>query len=432
MAKERILLLYLKTGGGHLAAGKAIEKRIRELHDDKDVEVYLFDPLPSDNLVWTVLFQKGYGFTSHRFSYLWVGAYFFSTHVRLVKVLWNFLMLLIFWRTIAQAVKEHEITKIVLLHCLLILPTRFALKRLRKQVPMVNVVLDPFTAHDLWFQRFEGPTIVFSERLRRVAVEKFGIRPSMVHRRPVILRRDFSDGPLPASKIRELKERFGFSRERRIVLLAGGGEGLPHGERYVEAILRSSLDVDVAVVCGKDELMRKNVERISKRYPGKKVHVYGFIDFMFELMNVADVIVSKGGPATVMEALMLEKPLIVSQYVFGQEKGNLEFVKQHRVGFFASKPAEIVAQIERIVADPEMYEEYKERIRSLALRNGTNEIVDFIMSHRLPVHAPAREPLSVRIRELMYPAGIPREPFKQLIASFARLGADSSARRRKI
>ena len=178
--------------------------------------------------------------------------------------------------------------------------------------------------------------------------------------------------------------------------------------------------------------MRKNVERISKRYPDRRINIYGFIDFMFELMNVADVIVSKGGPATVMEALMLEKPLIVSQYVYGQERGNLDFVKQNRVGFFASTPAEIVAQIGRIVADPQMYEEYKERIRSLALRNGTNEIVDFIMSHRLPEHARGREPLSIRIREIMYPDGVLREPLKQLMAPFARLGAESAAKRRKI
>ncbi|HUZ18129.1 MAG TPA: glycosyltransferase [Spirochaetia bacterium] len=432
MAQERILLLYLKTGGGHLAAGRAIDQRIRELYSEKDAKVFLFDPLPEDNIVWTVLFQKGYGFTSHRFRYLWVGAYFFSTRLKFVKSIWNFLMLLIFWRSIADAVEEHEITKVVLLHCLLILPTRFALMRTRRKVATVSVVLDPFTAHDLWFQRFEGPTVIFSERLRRLAIDHFHLRPSKVHLYPLILKRDFSDGPLPPARIQELKERHGFDPGRRIVLLAGGGEGLPHGERYTEEILRSRLDVEVAVVCGKDEFMRKNVERIAKRYPGRRVHVYGFIDFMFELMNIADIIVSKGGPATVMEALMLEKPLIVSQYVYGQEKGNVEFVKRERVGFFASEPKEIVAQIERLVDDPKLYEGYKERIKALDLRNGTNEIVDFIMGYHLPEHAVVREPFSVRIRELMEANGRPRDPLKQLIASVARLSAESAARRRKL
>ena len=95
--------------------------------------------------------------------------------------------------------------------------------------------------------------------------------------------------------------------------------------------MKSSIEAEIAIVCGKDAFMKKNIERMAKRYPNKTIHVYGFIDFMFELMNISDIIVSKGGPATVLEALMLEKPLIVSQYVFGQEKGNVDFVRRERL-----------------------------------------------------------------------------------------------------
>lgn len=430
MARERILLLYLKTGGGHLAAARALEQNIKERYSREDVEVVLCDPLPNDNAFWKAFFLKGYGISANRFRFLWVGAYEL-TRVKFLNDIWKFVMIFLFWKSIAEAIEREKVTKIVFLHALLIYPTRFALKRLKKKIPGVTVVLDPFTGHNFWFHRFGNPVIVFSDKLVREAIDIWGFPRRLVHKFPIILRREFSGKPLEPERVRELKAKHGFSPDKRVVLLAGGGEGLPHGERYTEALLSSSIDAEIAVVCGKDSFMKKNIERLVKRYPQKSVHVYGFIDFMFELMNVADIIVSKGGPATVLEALMLEKPLIVSQYVFGQERGNVDFVRNERVGFYSSDPKEIVRHIERLVADPSIYRAYRDRIRALKLRNGTQEIADFIVNYQRPQRAEARQPLALFVRE-MFDAASRRSTLKQIIEHLSQLATESGLRRRKL
>lgn len=430
MARERVLLLYLKTGGGHLAAARALERDIKERYGSDEVDVVLCDPLPPGKVFWKALFLKGYGFTAHRFRYLWVGAYEL-TRIKALNRVWNFVMLLLFWKTIARTIEEERITKIVFLHALLIYPTRYAMKRLGRRLPAVTVVLDPFTGHNYWFQRFGNPVIVFSDKLVREATEIWGFPRRLVYKYPIILRKQFDGKPMDSRKAEQIRADLGFSSGRRIVLLAGGGEGFPHGERYTEALLRSSIDAEIAVVCGKDALMKKNIERIAKRYPEKSVHVYGFIDFMFELMNIADIIVSKGGPATLLETLMLEKPLIVSQYVFGQEKGNVDFIRQERVGIYTSDPKEIVQYIERLVEDPAVYEEYRQRIRALKLRNGTREIADFIMDYRLPDRKPQRQPFAEFVQEMLIASANRRYPLKQLIEHVRQLATESALRRRK-
>ncbi len=430
MAREKILLLYLKTGGGHLAAARALERNIRERHGSNEVDVVLCDPLPTGKVFWKALFLKGYGFTAHRFRYLWVGAYEL-TRIQFLNRLWNFVMLFLFWKKIAQTIEEEKITKIVFLHALLIYPTRYALKRLNKKIPTVTVVLDPFTGHNFWFQRFGNPVIVFSDKLVHEAINIWGFPPRLVHKYPIILKSEFSGKPLPPGRIQEIREGLGYSRDKRIVLLAGGGEGLPHGERYTEALLKSSIDAEIAIVCGKDAFMKKNIERMARRYPEKSIHIYGFIDFMFELMNISDIIVSKGGPATVLEALMLQKPLIVCQYVFGQEKGNVDFVRRERVGIYAEDPKEIVRYIERLVDEPHLYNEYRERIQALQLRNGTSEIADFIVDYERPEKKTQRQPFAEFIREMMDVSSRQRYTLKQIVEHLTQMATESAARRRK-
>ncbi|HUX22907.1 MAG TPA: glycosyltransferase, partial [Spirochaetia bacterium] len=155
-------------------------------------------------------------------------------------------------------------------------------------------------------------------------------------------------------------------------------------------------------------------------------------DFMFELMNIADIIVSKGGPATVLEALMLEKPLIVSQYVFGQEKGNVDFVRRERVGIYSSDPKEIVRHIERLVENPSVYEKYRERIQALQLRNGTSEIADFIVDYERPKKMPQRQPFTDFIREMLDSTSRQRYSIKQVVEHLTQLATESTSRRRKM
>jgi len=431
LAQERILLLYLRAGGGHIAAARAIERRIKASYSPEEVEVTAFDAMPPRSLFWSTVFESGYRLFSHRFRSLWVGS-MEITRFKYIRSIWNVIMTILFQRTIAEAIERHDATRIVFLHCLLIAPTLYAAKRLRRDPAMVTVVLDPFTAPEFWFIRTGGPVVVFSDRLLKTATGRFRLLASQVHRFPVILKEEY-DRPMRRSEAAAARRRLGFLPDSRVVLLAGGGEGLPHGERHAEALLASDLNVEIAVVCGKDEGMRRRIERIARRYPGRLVHVYGFVDFMFELMNIADVVVSKGGPATIMEALILDKPLIVSQYIYGQEKGNVEFVKQERLGFYIEDSRRIVERIRTLVSDPSVYDAYRKRIAALALRNGTEEVVEFILGFKPARRAIARPPVPVRLRDFVFltPEGRP-DPVRQLFAFLAaRLGYDAYLRRRK-
>jgi processive 1,2-diacylglycerol beta-glucosyltransferase/1,2-diacylglycerol 3-beta-galactosyltransferase len=375
--KERILFLYLKAGGGHYSGALALSSCLEEKYSDR-AEGYLLDGLPENELFVRGIIEDGYRITSNFLVPLYAASYEISKLSPIMKGhIETFSKVSADY--IADCVRALSITKIVVLHFFLLQPSQEAVSRLGLRIPIITVVMDPFTTHPMWFYQKRGTFIVFSEKMKRWAVDECGVEEEDIHVFPIILKRAY-DSPMPASGVLECKRRFGFRPEKKLLLLAGGGEGLPNGDRYLEYALKEKLNADIAIVCGRNKLLKFQADLITKRFKNTHVKVYEFVDFMYQLMNMSDVIVTKGGPATVMEALILEKPLILVDYIYGQEKGNVDYVVEHQAGFFIRNPKKAMEKVKSLLEDPKSFEEMKRNIRSLDIRNGTEEIVDFILT----------------------------------------------------
>ncbi|TVQ41382.1 MAG: glycosyltransferase [Spirochaetaceae bacterium] len=383
-SNERVLLSYLPTGGGHLSAARALQVELTAL----GVESRLFNGLVPRSRFQKWVIEDGYRFVSNTHPSLWIAIYELSKHPALMSVN-TWLMALLSARHVAAAIEEHGITRIVNLHFLLNRSIQLAMRILRARakrsgaafrvIPTVTVVTDPLTTHPVWFYRNRFPTVVFSERVKRFAVERCGRAPGRIHLLPPILGARFAS-PIPQEEIGPLRASRGFDLHRPLILVAGGGEGLVDGERYIAAIRRAKLDVQIAFVAGKNESLRLAAAAVARRYPGQTTVVYGFVDFMFDLMSMADLIVTKGGPATILEALALGKPPIVTQYIYGQERGNKDFIVDNRVGYFARGTRRMVRLVRELLNDPAKLDRIRARIDALGLRHGTADIARFALT----------------------------------------------------
>jgi UDP-N-acetylglucosamine:LPS N-acetylglucosamine transferase len=388
-AKERILFLYLSTGGGHISAARALAQEIEYRYSPDEVEIHLFDGIPQGGSeVQRTLVEKGYRFSTLTMPFLWS---IISQISNIPFVMNANTKSMSFFSVpfIRKYIREHRITRVVNLHFLLSRPLFRALRQTRRlDMPVVTVVTDPFTSHPMWYYRQFAPLIVFSERAAKDAkkyLRWLGLppmllpRPRTINVLPPILGSKFNR-PMAQAERNELRDSYGFSREKRLILMAGGGEGLPKGEKCLEAIARAGLDAQIAFVCGRNISQYERISEIAARYPSISITVYGFVSFMYELMNMADVIVTKAGPATIFEALILQKPLILTQRLYGQEQGNVDFVVNNRLGWFISKPRAMMEKIEEILEKPEVFDRTIANIKKAGISNGTEKIVDYIMA----------------------------------------------------
>jgi processive 1,2-diacylglycerol beta-glucosyltransferase/1,2-diacylglycerol 3-beta-galactosyltransferase len=196
---------------------------------------------------------------------------------------------------------------------------------------------------------------------------------------PPVLNRKYNKN-LDHDRILELKAEYGFTPGKKLILITSGGEGIARGIDYVKAIRKREVDVEIAFVCGKNRELKRAAERVAARFPGHVTRVYGFVDFMYELMNMADLVITKAGPATVLEALILGKPLIVTKYIYGQERGNMEYVVQNRLGYYLPRPDAVGERVKWLIDNPEKLTEITRHVLSSPIRNGTDQIADYIMT----------------------------------------------------
>lgn len=105
--------------------------------------------------------------------------------------------------------------------------------------------------------------------------------------------------------------------------------GIDHISKELIEKLNEYNDYKIKIVTGRNEKLYKKLSDIQY----SNVKIYGYVNNLNEMMDESIYIVTKPGGVTIFEAINKELPLIVLNSNIGQEKGNIEFVKQNKIGF---------------------------------------------------------------------------------------------------
>jgi UDP-N-acetylglucosamine:LPS N-acetylglucosamine transferase len=371
--KEQYLLLYLKTGEGHFAPARSIAHYLSSIYGNS-IEPVLIDGLTDANPLPRSLIEKGYALLQARAK--WYYEFLYATNKFPPIGYLNVAIANFFIKPyLKKRIDEERPAKIVIFHFLLIAPVFNILKELRYDIPVITAVTDPFTAHPLWFQRPQQRYIVFSERLKTYCMERRKIPESHLHVFPFIIDEKFST-PLPPAEITRVKQKFGFRLDKKCVLIIGGGDGIPNGKHILRQLLQASLDVEIAIVCGKNKQLYAVALELQQRSPSLKV--FAFVDFVYELLNAADIVITKCGASTIMEILMMKKIPVINNYIWEQELGNMEFVRDNELGIFERNITKLPHIVRDLVSDEGQYQRYRQNIEKMKVRSGTKEVAEFL------------------------------------------------------
>ena len=379
---RHFVLVYLNSGNGHRSQATVLKEAIEEAHPD--AKVTLLNGFGKYNLICRMLFESGYSFSSNYMEGLWGLTYDFGMKRWFLAVSIRVLMLLT-TPYLKKQFKKLNPTDVVSFHFAITLPVRRALLRCGLSPKLSVVACDPFTAPHAWFYDKRDDFIVYSQQAKKIAMD-FGIPESHLHILPFLLNKRFRD-KVTDQQVHDLREQFGFDQNKPVVLLAGGGEGLPGAEKIVELCAKNNADFAVAVVCGRNKALQIQLELVKKNHPQLDLHVYGFVNFMDSLVKLCDIAVTKGGPASVLEVLASGKPLIISHYIYNQELGNMRYAVRNGAGFFIQKPEDIYAKLEELLSDSSLVERLKSNVESII---GQGEGIDVSKTARFLLDKPVR------------------------------------------
>ncbi len=371
--KKKYLLFYLKTGGGHFAPASSLANYFKR-HHTSEVEPVLIDGFAMTNRVVKNLIEEGYRNLQSKAKWAYEAIYAFNK-ISLFARTSCYIVSKSSVKYIREKIEEEKPVKIIILHFFLIEPVYEAVKKLKLNIPVFTIVTDPYTAHPMWFLRKDQRFIIFSEKLKETLSPR--ISPDRLNVFPFILEEKFSQ-PIPESAIRLLKVEMGFDPGNKIILILGGGDGIPHGRTILEKIITSKPGAAVAVVAGKNKSLYAAAKKLKEKHPDVPVKVYEFISFVYELLNISDVVITKGGASTIMEILMLNKVPVVNNFIWEQEKGNIDFVQENELGIFERNISVIPEVVGRLIDDDEYYGKFTKNIKRLCMKNGVADVAEFL------------------------------------------------------
>jgi len=185
----------------------------------------------------------------------------------------------------------------------------------------------------------------------------------------------------PSGERHAILKKWGFDESRFTILLTSGSFGLGPQAAIVHALGQFKDRVQCFVVCGNNAGLKQALEKIKYDFP---VKIFGFIDFMHELMEASDLMIAKSGGSTTAESLAKGVPMVVLRPIPGQETHNARLLKERNAAFFMEEPEQIQLILKAIFDHPEMLAAKRQTIQALARPNATEDLVDFVLKYSKP------------------------------------------------
>jgi 1,2-diacylglycerol 3-beta-galactosyltransferase len=370
---KRAMFLISDTGGGHRSAANAITAALDEIeaphpfeHRIEDVAAHCSFPLT----------QLGLGYSmALRYAPPVYGALYYATNGRRrYKALIRFCEPL-YRERLRDLFVSYQPDVIVSVHPLL----NHAALRARadahmQHVPIVTVITDLGKVHESWLMADADAVVVPAREVYARALSR-GVSPARLRLlgHPIDPKFDDVTGT-PA----ELRAALGLPAEGMIVMLMAGGEGGGKLLSTTLALARAALPVHLVVVCGRNEHLQQKLEEMSAGLP-TPMHVLGFTDQIPAYFRAVDLLVTKAGPGTLAEANAAQLPVIVYDYVPGQERGNVDFVRHNGLGAVAIHgAAEVVAAVRSMIRTPERLATIRHNQEIVAPRRSSRRIAALI------------------------------------------------------
>ncbi len=334
----RLLFLIADTGGGHRASATAVARHL-EASAPGEFDVHIVDPFVESAPPVIARTAGLYGPITRHVRWAWGALYHSTNSANGVAALTGSVLRPV-RRGIAHDVARLDPHAVVSFHPLLNHAAVLAVARRVPRPPVLTVITDLVDVHAAWACREVDAVVVPSagglDQCRRA-----GIPAARCHDIGLPVDASFTT-PLPSPAERaELRVRLSLHPDRFVVLVCGGADGSGGIARRARALAAAGLDVDLAVISGRNRRARAALHGLRDGR-GNAVTVMGFVDNMADWLHAADVVATKAGPGTIAEALCCGVPLLLTSYLPGQERGNVEWVRTVGAGRYVPRPEQLI------------------------------------------------------------------------------------------
>lgn len=375
MKPRRIAIATVTAGAGHLQAAAALEEAWKRLYPGDVVERR--DVLDFTSKLFRKFYSESYLQLVERAPELWGALFRKSDDPVAVEKLARVRQTL--GRANARRFVEWlgEFGPDVVL-CTHYLPQEILGGLRKKDVlakwPLVTSVVTDFEAHALWIEKVVDLYCVAADstgaRLVARGVAKDAVVTTGI---PV------SDRFRGKVDRKAARKKLGLRDDLPVLLVLGGGFGMGPVAEIVTALNRLETTVQVAVVCGRNADLLREVATVERKHP---THLLGFVRNMQDWMTASDLILTKPGGLTSSEALALGRPMMILNPIPGQETANSDFLLERGAAAKINRIEDLPFRLAELLAG-EGLSELSLKAKALGRPLASDAVVEAVVS-RLP------------------------------------------------
>jgi processive 1,2-diacylglycerol beta-glucosyltransferase len=374
---KKVLVLSASAGAGHLRAADALVRAFREMNAAEEVQH--IDTLEYTNKVFRNLYSKAYiemvNKTPEVLGWLYdaLDKPWKNERRRLALDKLN-------TRPFVKLLKEHRPDIAVCTH---FLPAEIIswLKAKRRTQARQAIVVTDFDLHAMWLcHHYEQYFVALDET--RAHMERLGVPPGKISVTGIPI-----DPVFAAEKgKREMREKHGLRRGVTTILLSAGGFGVGPVEKIVRSLLELKSPAEVVALCGRNEELRRRVERVASGGGAREQHVtvkaVGYTTEMDEYMSASDILLGKPGGLTTSEALAKGLVFCVVNPIPGQEERNSDHLLEEGVAIRCNNLPALAYKIDRLLDDPARFAAMRASALRLARPHAARRIVERLLALR--------------------------------------------------
>jgi len=367
--RKKILVLHISEFGGH----KSASYNIKEVLERKD---------PTLDVVningFGYVYPRGerfinylYTTTIKRFPQVWGRMY---DRRDLIKVLTPVkrLVNLIAFRKFSKLIKKFEPDAIITTQAF---PCGLAAdyKKFHKlNIPLLAIVTD-YHPHRFWIHPSVDAYIVASSDAEKTLIKE-GVSKDRVKVFGIPISLKF----LEKHDKRVVAVNQGFNPDIPSVLVMGGGTGFGPIKDVVLSLDKLKDDFQLIILCGGNKKLYNWFCRKQHKF-SKPIFYFGFVDFVNQLMDFADIIVTKAGGITISESLTKELSIIVIDSIPGQEERNVTYLEKKGAVLKADTIEDVDRLVGRLLADKDERRIHKERAKQISIPDASLRVADLII-----------------------------------------------------
>ena len=366
----RILIVSVRAGAGHLKAAEAVAAAFAKYQPN--VEVKNVDLLDYSNDLIKYLYGKMYLDVVKAFPELYAYSYkHYESSRKFIKP--RFLIDKFNFGDFFEIV-EHFSPDIVVATHFISEAVLENYRRKREKDFKIAVTLTDYEFHPVWLVSNVDLYFTATEEVKS-SLLFHGILPGKIVTSGIPIHPKFSE----EKDKNELLAKFGLNNQSPVILISAGSFGVTPLSEVIEDLGSIEEEFQIMVVCGNNAELRKELETKQKSEARLK-RVFGFVDFMDELMASSDLLITKPGGITVSESIALGVPMIFIEPIPGQEEANADYLVEQGAGVKARNLPVLLYKLDLLLRNPKTLSDMSRRARAISCPDAAKTIAEEVLN----------------------------------------------------